>query len=188
MLRLLTVFSCLSLISTLGCSMCASPHDCKFAAYGGLRERADQVHGRVGSILDPANELPSQPKKIADEPTLADLIQPLEQDNGAADGPVDVEVELDVEVEVDASPMVFTDVIEMDDPTAEFQPFGDDADQVSVAESDESRPRLVSIMDADPLQHSSADAQDSGQEESNSSLRLSDAKGNELPLESEELR
>ena len=83
--------------------------------------------------------------------------------------------------------MNFTDVIASDDPAAEFQPFGDDADEVSVAESDESRPRLVSILDADPLQDSSADSKAIVDEESHSSLRLSDANGNELPLESEDL-
>lgn len=49
--------ACLSLLSTYGCAICASPHDCKYAAYGGKRERADHVHGRVASVFDPALEV-----------------------------------------------------------------------------------------------------------------------------------
>ena len=44
----------LGMIGTLGCSMGANPHDCKYAAYGGLIDRVDRVNGRVGSIIDPA--------------------------------------------------------------------------------------------------------------------------------------
>ncbi len=45
------------LLAGSGCAMCANPHDCKFAAYGGLRERTDMVHGRVASVFDPAPEV-----------------------------------------------------------------------------------------------------------------------------------
>ncbi len=44
----------LGIVSTVGCSMGANPHDCKYAAYGGLFDRVDRVNGRVGSVLDPA--------------------------------------------------------------------------------------------------------------------------------------
>lgn len=36
-----------------GCAICANPHDCKYPAYGGIIERVDQVHGRVGSLYGP---------------------------------------------------------------------------------------------------------------------------------------
>lgn len=50
---------CLGLLSltTSGCTTCADPHDCKFAAYGGGRQRTDMVHGRVASVFDPAPEI-----------------------------------------------------------------------------------------------------------------------------------
>ncbi len=41
------------LISLTGCAMCDNPFDCYYAAYGSRLPRADMVHGRVGSILDP---------------------------------------------------------------------------------------------------------------------------------------
>lgn len=57
MSRLLSLTPGLLLMVSWGCALCANPHDCKFAAYGGLRERADMVHGRVGSVIDPASEV-----------------------------------------------------------------------------------------------------------------------------------
>jgi hypothetical protein len=57
MRRVLWFFAGLSLLSTVGCAICASPHDCKYAAYGGLRERTDHVNGRVASVIDPASEI-----------------------------------------------------------------------------------------------------------------------------------
>ncbi|MDA0659469.1 MAG: hypothetical protein O3C60_11570 [Planctomycetota bacterium] len=36
-----------------GCAICSNPHDCKYPAYGGIIERVDQVHGRVGSLYGP---------------------------------------------------------------------------------------------------------------------------------------
>ncbi len=61
--------------------MCSSNLDAYYPAYGGKRARADMVHGRVGSIIDPApettesilvdpNSLPSVPAE--NEPTPAD--------------------------------------------------------------------------------------------------------------------
>jgi hypothetical protein len=42
-----------------GCAthLCQSDMDHYYAAYGGLRARADMLHGRVGSIFDPAVEV-----------------------------------------------------------------------------------------------------------------------------------
>lgn len=62
----------LGLIGTLGCSLGAHPHDCKYAAYGGLIDRVDRVHGRVGSVLDPALVVTENAAEMADpEPTPA---------------------------------------------------------------------------------------------------------------------
>ncbi len=49
----LAFWGCLTLLTTMGCAMCASPYDRSYAAYGGRIQRTDRVHGRVGSILDP---------------------------------------------------------------------------------------------------------------------------------------
>ena len=39
-----------------GCSMCSSPYDDDYAAYGGVRPRGDMQYGRVGSVFAPADE------------------------------------------------------------------------------------------------------------------------------------
>lgn len=55
--RLLSWCGCLTLVVSCGCAVCASTEDSKFAAYGGLRQRTDMVHGRVASVFDPAPEV-----------------------------------------------------------------------------------------------------------------------------------
>jgi hypothetical protein len=55
--RLLSWSGCLMLLVSSGCAMCANPYDDSYAAYGGRRERTDMVHGRVGSVFDPAPEI-----------------------------------------------------------------------------------------------------------------------------------
>ena len=42
-----------------GCSMCCSPFDYDYAAYGGVRQRADMQYGRVGSRFEPADGYPA---------------------------------------------------------------------------------------------------------------------------------
>ncbi len=54
---LLSWCGCLTLLMCCGFAMCANSHDCDYAAYGGLRQRTDMVHGRVGSVFDPAPEV-----------------------------------------------------------------------------------------------------------------------------------
>ena len=55
-MRTLTAFFiCGCLVMSLGCAMCDSSQDCKYAAYGGTIERLDMVNGRVNSILNPAS-------------------------------------------------------------------------------------------------------------------------------------
>lgn len=49
------LFGCGCLVMSLGCAMCDSSQDCKYAAYGGAIERLDMVNGRVNSILNPAS-------------------------------------------------------------------------------------------------------------------------------------
>lgn len=41
----------LSLIGSIGCSMCCGPDDFNYPTYGGMHQRADPARGRVGSIL-----------------------------------------------------------------------------------------------------------------------------------------
>ncbi len=46
-------------LSSVGCTMCAqTPEDYTYAAYGGIVQRADRVHGRVGSAFSPAEGAP----------------------------------------------------------------------------------------------------------------------------------
>jgi len=40
-----------SLIASVGCSMCCAPDDFNYPTYGGIHQRADPARGRVGSIL-----------------------------------------------------------------------------------------------------------------------------------------
>jgi hypothetical protein len=43
------------LLASMGCTMCPQPHeDYAYGAYGGILERADRFHGRVGSAFAPA--------------------------------------------------------------------------------------------------------------------------------------
>ncbi len=59
--------------SVSGCTMCHTPFDDTYAAYGGVRERQDRMHGRVGSILsDPAMQM-AEPGAMNDTATEEDL-------------------------------------------------------------------------------------------------------------------
>jgi hypothetical protein len=57
MRSLLSWCGCLLLLSSSGCAICAHPYDAWYAAYGGVRQRTDMAHGRVGSVFDPAPEV-----------------------------------------------------------------------------------------------------------------------------------
>ncbi len=65
---------CLGLaISATGCAMCHTEFDDAYSAYGGIRDRQDRFHGRVGSILsDPAMQY-AEPGGMSDTPTEEDL-------------------------------------------------------------------------------------------------------------------
>jgi len=56
MLRNLAVLFILapSIMFSAGCSMCGSPFDHAYGGYGGVTERYDRFHGRVGSAFAPA--------------------------------------------------------------------------------------------------------------------------------------
>ena len=66
-------------IASIGCAMSKGTFDDHFAAYGGQRDRLDRVHGRVGSLLDPAASLEAAP--TVDEPARADNRFDLPQDD-----------------------------------------------------------------------------------------------------------
>ena len=70
----LALAACLALLIS-GCAMCSSCDDYAYGAYGGLWQRADRVHGRVGSaftdvgvevmdgeVVDNSEELSPQPE------------------------------------------------------------------------------------------------------------------------------
>jgi hypothetical protein len=57
----LAVAGSIALLSTMGCAMCASPHDYSYAAFGGKVQRTNRACGRVGSIFDPV----AQPYALA---------------------------------------------------------------------------------------------------------------------------
>ena len=56
MKRLLETVLCLCLAApSAGCTLCFTPYDDHYNAYGGIAERQDPLHGRLGSILsDPS--------------------------------------------------------------------------------------------------------------------------------------
>ncbi len=62
----LAVAGSIVLLSTMGCAMCASPHDYSYAAFGGKVQRTNRACGRIGSILDPA----AQPYALASFETI----------------------------------------------------------------------------------------------------------------------
>ena len=55
-----------------GCGAVCKNTDCNFHAYGGIRDRIDRVHGRVGSAFDPAESLAAPARPIDDLPPLED--------------------------------------------------------------------------------------------------------------------
>lgn len=67
-----------------GCAICANPHDCKFAAYGGKIQRQDRVHGRVGSLHgpQPVNLGTNRNQQVTPDRSIG---SPLLQDPGIAD-------------------------------------------------------------------------------------------------------
>lgn len=60
MARLCLAFGLLVTVAAAGCSICATPFDYAYPAYGGKWERTDRFHGRVGSAFHPAGPMPGE--------------------------------------------------------------------------------------------------------------------------------
>ena len=56
-----------------GCSICCTPWDYAYPAYGGKWERTDRFHGRVGSAFEPAGPFPPDQDDAMKEPTSSAL-------------------------------------------------------------------------------------------------------------------
>lgn len=54
MIRLAGVVGLVIASSFVGCSVCCTPYDDAYPAYGGKWQREDRYHGRVGSAFHPA--------------------------------------------------------------------------------------------------------------------------------------
>jgi hypothetical protein len=54
MIRLIGVVGLLIAACSSGCSLCCTPYDDAYPAYGGKWQREDRYHGRVGSAFEPA--------------------------------------------------------------------------------------------------------------------------------------
>jgi hypothetical protein len=54
----------------LGCAMCCGVDDENYGAYGGIWQRHDMQHGRVGSILSPAGNTVVADEYIVDHGEL----------------------------------------------------------------------------------------------------------------------
>ena len=68
-IQLLLLLVCV--VAHVGCvAMCQNSYDCYYGAYGGVRDRIDRVHGRVGSIFDPAASLDEVIRR-PEEPLMA---------------------------------------------------------------------------------------------------------------------
>ena len=84
------------LSSVTGCAMCFTPYDDHYNAFGGVVERHDRVHGRVGSILsDP--DLQYTGGNVTEEGTEADLYR-LESDQPYLESiePQEADVDLNI--------------------------------------------------------------------------------------------
>ncbi len=60
-------------VALSGCAMCANTWDDAYNAEGGVLERQDMFHGRVGSVLSDPQMQATAPGGRSDEPTAADL-------------------------------------------------------------------------------------------------------------------
>lgn len=75
MARLGWLLGLLLIVASSGCSVCATPYDYAYPAYGGKWERTDRFHGRVGSAFDPAGAMVTsvdgEPVETLHQPTPA---------------------------------------------------------------------------------------------------------------------
>ena len=74
----------------MGCAMCDSSYDNHYAAYGGLFERLDREHGRVGSVFAPAAvagpEAGVAPAGVGSSPVVSDMPASNDQSDSTQDG------------------------------------------------------------------------------------------------------
>jgi hypothetical protein len=56
-----------------GCSICCTPWDYAYPAYGGKWERTDRFHGRVGSAFEPAGPFPADQDAALHDPESSAL-------------------------------------------------------------------------------------------------------------------
>ncbi len=96
MKRLFKTLVCLSLAASFtGCTLCYTPYDDHYNAFGGVVERHDRQHGRVGSVLsDPSAQFTDSAGEAATEDDLYRLesdqlhLEPIE----AQPTPADVDI------------------------------------------------------------------------------------------------
>ena len=176
--------------------MCASPYDGAYAAYGGIMPRANQFHGRVGSILDPAAVIKVEADQKATEPTPAEI-----PDNPGEITAIPLDSDSTANQEMDLDLSFTSDVEEIFDPDQEFEPFGNEFSELAksgreeeMGFSSEEEPDQVIFVDAEPLngeteeaksvmQTSAIEPEATDVETSNPpALRLLDATGSELPI------
>ncbi|MFW6169125.1 MAG: hypothetical protein ACODAD_01460 [Planctomycetota bacterium] len=74
------------LIALTGCTMCFTPYDDHYNAYGGVVERQDRVRGRVGSILSDPSLQYTEGTGMVDEGTQEDLY-PMETEQPSIEPP-----------------------------------------------------------------------------------------------------
>lgn len=73
------LLGCILLIFVAGCSVCAGPFDCHYAAYGGSTPRGDMINGRVGSAFNNAGLMGVPTSNfVADDPYYQNSNVPLE--------------------------------------------------------------------------------------------------------------
>jgi hypothetical protein len=81
----------LLLSSLVGCAMCDSSQDCTYTASGGLWQRENPCHGRVGSLFDPADGGALTEVPVAQQEGPADdkqsVLQPDDSDSAPSEQP-----------------------------------------------------------------------------------------------------
>ena len=139
---------CGYVVTCLGCAMCDSSQDCKYAAYGGVVERLDMVNGRVNSVFNPASvsqmETNAQSsEQAAQQPTPA----PAQPENT----PEDEGLENGAEDRTDSSPLDRLRQIPRSSDNVQEQlenldvPPGDG--ELQIPESDGETPNLDDLFD-----------------------------------------
>ena len=53
--NILGLIAIVTIAGTVGCSICCGPDDYNYGTYGGIHQRSDMQHGRVGSVFSDPN-------------------------------------------------------------------------------------------------------------------------------------